>query len=237
MKAIPALDLRGGACVQLIGGSYDAEALRISDPLSVALRWEDAGFTDLHIVDLDAATGRGSNTAVVAAIVRQSRLNCQVGGGLRDESDLKRLADIGAKRMVVGTRALLDTDWLVEMSKLFPGRLVLAADVVERRIVTHGWQRQTETLVTDIVASMTTVALAGILVTAVHREGRMAGPDLELMRDVIDSTALQVQASGGIASQADLEALRAYGVSAAVLGMALYTGALDAPATARRFTQ
>lgn len=237
MKAIPALDLRDGACVQLVGGSYDAEAVRISDPLSVALRWEDAGFTDLHIVDLDAATGRGSNTTVVDTIVRQSRLRCQVGGGLRDEKDLTRLADLGVDRMVVGTRALLDRDWLVEMTTLFPNRVVLAADSMERRVVTHGWQAHTGDLVTDVVASVSSLSLAGILVTAVHREGRMAGPDLELMSDVIASTSLPVQASGGIASQADLDALHTRGVSAAVLGMALYKGALDARVIARRFTQ
>lgn len=235
MLAIPALDLRDGACVQLVGGSYDAEAIRIADPLAVALQWEAAGFQDLHIVDLDAATGRGSNASLVAQIVRESRLRCQVGGGIRDTDAMERVLDLGAQRVVVGTRALEDPAWLSETAARFPGCIVVAADTAERVVVTRGWQSATGTLVTDVVLSLAALPLAAVLVTAVHKEGRLTGPDFDLMRDVVAVSELPIQASGGITTMADLQTLETIGIGAAVLGMALYTRTLDPRTTARSF--
>lgn len=235
MLAIPALDLRGGACVQLIGGSYDAEAIRIADPVAVAHQWCDAGFSNLHIVDLDAATGRGSNAKLIARIVGETPMHCQVGGGIRDTDTISRLLESGAECVVLGTRALEEPEWLEIAAAQFPGRIIVAADTADRQIVTHGWMRTTATTVTDAVRSLAQLPLAAILVTAVHREGRMEGTDLELMRSVVEASRLPVQASGGISTVADLHSLAALGIQSAVLGMALYTRALDARSTATEF--
>ena len=110
MIAIPAIDLRDGCCVQLVGGSFDEERVRIADPVGVAHRWVDAGFTRLHVVDLDAATGRGSNAPVVERLASQPGLETQVGGGLRDSAAIEAVLATGARRVVVGTRALKDPD-------------------------------------------------------------------------------------------------------------------------------
>jgi phosphoribosylformimino-5-aminoimidazole carboxamide ribotide isomerase len=141
MIVIPAVDLREGACVQLVGGEYDAERVRLEDPLAVAQGWARLGFTRLHVVDLDAATGRGSNAELVREIMRDCGMVVQVGGGVRDEERVERLLDDGASAVVVGTRAIEDPDWLAEMAERYPGELIVAADVRDRRVVTRGWAR------------------------------------------------------------------------------------------------
>lgn len=227
MIAIPAVDLRDGACVQLVGGEYANEKVRLPDAVSVARDWTNQGFTRLHIVDLDAATGRGNNNKVVREILRESDVPVQVGGGIRDEDQIERLLDEGAAYVVVGTRAVEDESWLAEMAHRFPNQLIVAADVRERRIVTRGWTKTLNRNVVHFVEELAELPLAGILVTAVHKEGLLQGTDLPLMEDVADASAWPVIASGGVSSFDDLRALEHRGLAAAVLGMALYTGAIE----------
>ncbi|HEY0929799.1 MAG TPA: 1-(5-phosphoribosyl)-5-[(5-phosphoribosylamino)methylideneamino]imidazole-4-carboxamide isomerase [Gemmatimonas sp.] len=235
MIAIPAVDLRGGQCVQLVGGDYEQEQVTLADPLSVARDWVHTGFTRMHIVDLDAATGRGQNHDLIRDLLRESAVPVQVGGGVRDESRIERLIDDGAEWVVVGTRAVEDEDWREEMANRFPGRLIVAADVRERRVVTRGWAETSSIDVIDFVESLRQLPLAGVLVTAVHLEGRMQGTDLPLMEDVAEASPWPVYASGGVTSLEDMRALEHRGLAGAVLGMALYTGVLDARRLAEEF--
>jgi len=235
MIVIPAIDLRDGACVQLVGGEYAQERVRLPDPVAVALDWEAKGFQALHIVDLDAATGRGDNRKVIERLLDRTDLTVQVGGGIRDRDAIAWLIDAGATYVVVGTRALEDEEWLAEVADEFPEQLIVAADVRERQIVTRGWTRTMHMDIDEAMEKLSRLPLAGVLVTAVHKEGLMQGSDLALMEDVVDSTELAVIASGGIATDVDLRLLDDRGVAAAVLGMALYTGALDAAAIAEEF--
>lgn len=235
MIVIPAVDLRGGHCVQLVGGDYADERVRLDDPRGVAREWARIGFSRLHVVDLDAATGRGHNNDVIREILRDAAAPVQVGGGIREESQIDRLIDDGASWVVVGTRAVEDEDWRVEMAARFPGRLIIAADVRERRVVTRGWSETSSIDVVDFVESLRALPLAGILVTAVHKEGLMDGTDLPLMEDVADASECAVFASGGVTTADDIRALEHRGLTGAVLGMALYTGALDARRTAEEF--
>jgi phosphoribosylformimino-5-aminoimidazole carboxamide ribotide isomerase len=236
MIVIPAVDLRAGKCVQLVGGSYENESLRLDNPADVARGWAQQGFERLHLVDLDAATGRGSNAELVREILRDVEASFQVGGGVRESDDVERLLHEGADRVVIGTRALTDKWWLEEAAEAFPGQLVVAADVRGRAIVTHGWSRTGGRDVLSYIDELNDLPLAAVLVTAVHLEGQMQGTDLFLMEDVVESSAHPVIASGGIASTFDLHNLAERGVSAAVVGMALYTGALDARAVAEEFS-
>jgi phosphoribosylformimino-5-aminoimidazole carboxamide ribotide isomerase len=235
MIAIPAVDLREGACVQLVGGSYDRERIRLTDPVSVARAWAQLGFARLHVVDLDAATGRGSNAELVRELIRESEADVQVGGGVRDAETIERLLADGADRVVVGTRALEEPGWLEHVAALWPGQLVVAADVRDRRVVTRGWARTLPRHISDVVEEMNDLPLAALLVTAVHREGQLAGTDLPLMEDVAESSVHPVIASGGVARLADLRSLADAGISGAVIGMALYTGAIDARAVVDEF--
>ncbi len=235
MIVIPAVDIREGACVQLVGGSYDAERIRIPDPAGVARAWTDAGFTRLHVVDLDAATGRGSNERIVRDLIGLHDILVQVGGGVRSEEAIARLLDDGAEYVVVGTRAIEEPDWLNEMATQFPGELIVAADVRERRVVTHGWEKLQRRDVFDVIDELNDSPLAAVLVTAVHMEGQMRGTDLFLMEDVAERSEWPVLASGGVTTMNDLRSLADRGIAGAVIGMALYTGALDAREVAAEF--
>ena len=237
MIAIPAVDLREGACVQLVGGDYANESVRLADPVSVAREWARYGFRRLHVVDLDAATGRGSNRDIVNELLREIPAEVQVGGGVRSTSAVEDLVTSGARAVVVGTRAFEDADWLARLAHAYPNEILVAADVRDRRVVTHGWTRTLPREIVDVTEELSSLPLAGLLVTAVHREGRMQGADLFLMEDVVEAAAFPVYASGGIASMADLRALADRGVSAAIIGMALYTGAIDPWQAAEEFAE
>lgn len=235
MIVTPAVDLRGGKCVQLVGGSYDRQAVEIDDPIKAALGWEGAGFRTLHVVDLDAATGHGENLEVVERILDAVESDVQVGGGIRSTEQVERMLGAGARRVVVGTRAIQDAEWLAEITESYPDRIVVAADIRDRAIVTHGWQGTTEEVMEAAIDRLTSLPIAAILVTAVHREGLMQGPDLPLMRDVLRQSRVPVQASGGIGDVTDLRALAEIGISSTIVGMGLYTGKLDKSAVAQEF--
>ncbi|MCU0633669.1 MAG: 1-(5-phosphoribosyl)-5-[(5-phosphoribosylamino)methylideneamino]imidazole-4-carboxamide isomerase [Gemmatimonadaceae bacterium] len=235
MIAIPAIDLRDGACVQLVGGDYADERVRLDDPVGVAREWVRTGFTRLHVVDLDAATSRGSNAERMRELIANASVPVQVGGGIRTDDAIERWLEAGAAAVVVGTRAVEDMDWLAEMAERWPGSLIVAADVRERRIVTRGWEKTLPLDVLDAVERFNGMPLAGLLVTAVHKEGQMQGTDLSLMEDVAEASVAPVIASGGVTTLGDVRALEHRGVTGAVIGMALYTGALDATALAAQF--
>ncbi|HEY4137275.1 MAG TPA: 1-(5-phosphoribosyl)-5-[(5-phosphoribosylamino)methylideneamino] imidazole-4-carboxamide isomerase, partial [Casimicrobiaceae bacterium] len=197
--------------------------------------WAGYGFPRLHVVDLDAAADRGSNRAIVRDLLADATAAVQVGGGIRSTEAVERLFSDGASRVIVGTRAIDEPDWLREIADLYPGAVVLAADVRERRIVTHGWTNTMPHDVLDFIEELAGYPLGGLLVTAVHKEGLLAGTDLPLMEDVAEASEWPVFASGGIASMPDLRALEDRGLAGAVIGMALYTGALDPRVLAEEF--
>lgn len=235
MIVIPAIDLRDGYCVQLVGGSFDREMVRLEDPVSVARTWIDDGFRHLHVVDLDAAMRTGSNTDTITSILRIGGCEVQVGGGVRDESRIEDLLRGGASRVVVGTRAIEDPDWLADVAVRFPDVIIVAADARERTVVTRGWTRASSRNVTDVVEELNDLPLAGVLVTAVHVEGQLQGPDIRLMEDVVSASDHAVYSSGGIRGMNDLHALADEGVAAVIVGMAIYTGSLDPRAAAEEF--
>jgi len=237
MIVIPAVDLREGACVQLVGGSYEAERVRLDNPVEVAQSWLSYGYRRLHVVDLDAATERGNNGAIVRDILERSAFPVQVGGGVRSVEVIERLLGEGAAAVVVGTRALEDPAWLEEMATTFPGSIIVAADVRERSVVTRGWARTLPRDIISTVEELSTLPLAAVMVTAVHMEGQMKGTDLVLMEDVVESSVLPVLASGGVSGMSELRELRERGVAGAIIGMALYTGALDPRAVAEEFSE
>lgn len=223
--------------MQLAAGSYDQELIRIPDPVGVAVAWRQYGFRHLHVVDLDAVAGRGNNSTEVQSILGTTDVEIQVGGGVRSSAAIQQLLNDGSQRVVIGTRALEDPDWLADMATLFPGSIVVAADVRGRKVLSHGWTRIHPKLVLDIVEELNGLPLAGILVTAVHREEAMNGSDLPLMEDLAEAAEFPVFASGGLGSVGDLRALADRGVAAAIIGVALYSGAMDPWAVAEEFAE
>ncbi len=236
MQVIPAIDLRDGACVQLVGGSYAAERVRIADPLGVAARWSDAGFKRLHVVDLDAAIGRGTNRETVNQLLAANGLRLQCGGGVRDLESIADLLDAGASEVVLGTKAVEDREWLEQAAALYPNRLIVAADARGRNVTTRGWSETLSIDVTTFVTELNQLPLAAILVTAVDLEGQMQGADVDLMRELALLSRVPLQASGGVGTLADLRDLAGAGISATIVGMALYTGALETSAIIEEFS-
>jgi phosphoribosylformimino-5-aminoimidazole carboxamide ribotide isomerase len=233
--AIPAVDLRDGACVQLVGGSFAQEKVRLENPVDVARSWEHYGFHRLHVVDLDAATGRGSNLPIVRSLLFDSGIPIQVGGGVRSGELVEELLEAGASNVIVGTRAIEEPEWIIELSARHPGEIIVACDVRERRVTTRGWAHTLPLDILDVLEDLNSLPLAGLLVTAVHREGQMQGTDLPLMEDVAEASNFPVYASGGITTMQDLRALEHRGLAGVIIGMALYTGALDPVVVAGEF--
>ncbi|MGA9522281.1 MAG: 1-(5-phosphoribosyl)-5-[(5-phosphoribosylamino)methylideneamino] imidazole-4-carboxamide isomerase [Myxococcaceae bacterium] len=237
MRAIPAVDLRQGACVQLVGGRPEDERIRVSDPVVAATRWRDAGFTSLHVVDLDAALGGAPQDDTIGRVVKEGGLPCSVGGGVRDVARIERLFELGAERVVVGTRGIADPAFLADACARWPERIVLAADVRGREVQVRGWTEGTGMTLAVLLERVQALALGGVLVTAVHVEGLMTGPDVSLVREARSQTRVPLIASGGVGSMEDLKRLEDAGADAAVLGMSLYTGAIDPERVAKEFSR
>jgi len=233
--AAPAVDLMGGRCVQLVGGRAEDERISLPDPVAVAERWWSLGFEMLHVVDLDAALGTGSNTDLVGRVARATPALTQVGGGLRDDAAIEAALAAGADRVVVGTRAVDDPDWLERTCTMFPGRVVVAADIRDGVVLRKGWREASLFALTELLARVEGLLLAGILCTDVSREGRMQGIDRAAAERAVKATRHPVWISGGITSLEDLASLKDAGAAGAVLGMALYTGKLDAEEVAARY--
>ena len=237
MIALAAIDLRGGRVVQLVGGRPEEERVSLPDPAAVARRWQEAGFAALHVVDLDGALSSGGPRDGVEEVRRAATVPVQVGGGVRDAEGVERLLASGAARVVVGTRAVEEPGWLEGLAARHPDRLVVAADVRGERVVTRGWTAEVELTAEALLERLDALPLGAVLVTDVGREGGMGGADTERFRRLAAATRHPLQASGGIAAAEDLRELARAGVSGAVLGMALYTGGLDASAVAREFAK
>jgi phosphoribosylformimino-5-aminoimidazole carboxamide ribotide isomerase len=233
--AIPAVDLRDGACVQLVGGSFAQEKVRLENPVQVARSWEHYGFQRLHVVDLDAALGHGSNIGIVRSLLSDCSVPIQVGGGVRSSEFVEELLEAGATSVIVGTRALEDEEWIVSLASRHPGEIIVACDVRERKVTTRGWTQTLPLDILDVVEELNGLPLAGLLVTAVHLEGQLKGTDLPLMEDVAETSNFPVFASGGVTTMDDLRALEHRGLAGVVIGMALYTGALDPVVVAGEF--
>lgn len=226
MIAVPAVDLKGGRCVQLVGGRPEEERVSLPSPVAAARRWWNLGFRHLHLVDLDAALGSGDNRARIAEVIEATDAEVQVGGGIRDDDTAEALLSEGPRRIVVGTRAIDDRAWLESLAGRHPGRVVVAADVRDGVVLRRGWTEGSGLGVEAFVRSLADVPLAGVLCTDVGREGRLEGIDVAAMTRVIGASAHPVWISGGITTLDDLSALARAGAHGAVLGMALYTGAL-----------
>ena len=237
MIAWPAVDLMGGRVVQLVGGRPEEERVSWPDPVAAARHWiDDVGFRALHVIDLDAALGTGSNREAIDAILRAVDVPVQVGGGIRDKDAIDELLEAGAARVIAGTRAVEDRLWLEQIATGHPGRIVVAADAREREVVVHGWTEGAGQSVCHFMRSLDDLPLAGILVTDVSREGRLAGIDTQLFGDVVLCSAHPILAAGGIAVEEDLRRLADAGVAGAVLGMSIYAGDIDAARVAREFS-
>jgi len=230
LTLLPAVDVQGGQAVQLTQGVAGSEKV-FGDPLAAARRWQDAGAEWLHLVDLDAAFGRGSNAEVIAWITAAMTLNVELSGGIRDDASLERALATGCRRVNIGTAALENPAWCEEVIGAFGDRIGIAVDVRGTRLAARGWVREGG----DWAEAVDRLSAAGcrtFVVTDVKSDGMLTGPNLELLRAVCARTDADVIASGGIARLDDLRALRELvplGVRGAIIGTALYVGNFTLP--------
>ncbi len=226
LELLPAVDVADGQAVRLVQGEAGSET-RYGDPLEAALAWQRAGSRWVHLVDLDAAFGRGSNRDLLAKVVDALDVDVELSGGIRDDTSLVAAMATGCRRVNLGTAALESPGWVRDAIASYGDRIAVGLDVRGTTLAGRGWTRDGGELY-DVLARLDADGCARYVVTDVHRDGTLTGPNLQLLRDVCAATDRPVVASGGVASLDDVRALAALvplGVEGAIVGKALYAGA------------
>lgn len=228
MIVFPAMDLLGGQVVRLRHGNRAAATVYSNDPAAVARDWQAQGAEWLHVVDLDRAFGDGGNNlAAIRAIAGAVAIPFQVGGGLRTPEDVAEALELGAARVIVGTRALRDRDWLSGMLAAHGEKIVVAIDARKGQVGVEGWLETTDVRALDFALELARLGVTRVIVTDIDRDGTLAGANLQLAEIIARSTRLAVIASGGAATMDELERLRLMkdaGLEGIVVGRALYDG-------------
>jgi len=237
LELLPAIDVKGGKAVRLVQGELAAES-QYGDPREVALEFLAAGAEWIHLVDLDAAFGIGSNAQLLEEVIKSVDLRVELSGGIRDDESLRRALATGCERVNLGTAALEDPEWTARVIAEFGDRIAVGLDVRGHTLAARGWTREGGDLF-ETLARLDRDGCARYIVTDVAKDGTLTGPNLELLREVCAATTKPVVASGGVSTLADLEAIKsltAIGVEGAIVGKALYAGAFtlqEAIATCR----
>ena len=229
MILYPAIDLKDGQCVRLLRGQMEAATVFGDDPAAQAAAFEAAGAKWLHLVDLNGAfAGRPVNKAAVEAILASVSVPVQLGGGIRDMATAQAWIEAGVARVILGTAAVEDPDFVRAAAVAFPGKVAVGLDARNGKVATRGWAETTDTNAVDLAKAFEDAGVAAIIYTDIERDGAMAGPNVSATQDLARAVSIPVIASGGVSSLADLEALRDTGVIAgAISGRALYDGAID----------
>jgi 1-(5-phosphoribosyl)-5-[(5-phosphoribosylamino)methylideneamino] imidazole-4-carboxamide isomerase/N-(5'phosphoribosyl)anthranilate isomerase len=223
---LPAVDVADGQAVRLVQGEAGSET-NYGDPLSAALAWQDAGAQWVHLVDLDAAFGRGSNRELLAEVVGKLDVKVEMSGGIRDDASLRAALATGCARVNIGTAALENPEWVARAIAEFGDQIAVGLDVRGTTLSARGWTQDGGELF-DVLARLDAEGCARYVVTDVRRDGTLTGPNLQLLRDVCAATDKPVVASGGVSSLDDLRALAGLtpiGVEGAIVGKALYARA------------
>jgi len=229
-ELLPAVDVADGQAVRLVQGEAGSET-SYGDPLEAALQWQRDGAEWIHLVDLDAAFGRGSNRDLLARVVAAVDVKVEMSGGIRDDASLEAALSTGATRVNVGTAALENPDWVRAAIAKHGDRIAVGLDVRGTTLAARGWTQDGGELF-DVMARLDADGCARYVVTDVRRDGTLTGPNLDLLRSVCERTDRPVVASGGVSTLDDLRALaqlRASGVEGAIVGKALYAGAFTLP--------
>jgi phosphoribosylformimino-5-aminoimidazole carboxamide ribotide isomerase len=237
MEVIPAIDLRNGACVQLVGGDITQEKVHIDDPVEQARKFIAGGATWIHVVDLDRAFGTGNNLQTIKRILEVTGARYQVGGGVRFTEDIDDLFLAGAARVVVGTRAVTDDKWFAHVAERYGDRLIAAVDARGDDILIKAWQESSGKKLHEWAARADKLGLGGLLYTDVTKEGRMQGVNAAGVAALHKRVKLPIIASGGVRNLEDLQALWEAGAWGVVVGMAAYTGGLDLTAAYNHFAR
>lgn len=232
MLIIPAIDLKDGACVRLRQGRMEDSTVFSSSPVETAARWVKAGCRRLHLVDLNGAfAGEPVNGEAVKAIARAfPKLPIQIGGGIRTPEIIQAYVDAGVESVIIGTKAVKEPEFVTEMCKLFPGRIIVGIDAKNGLVATDGWAEVTDVKATDLARQFAADGVSAIVYTDIDRDGMMQGVNVEATVAMAQAGSIPVIASGGITNMNDIRNLKAVadkGIMGAITGRAIYEGTLD----------
>jgi len=230
-EVIPAVDLRGGRCVQLVQGIPGTELVSLDDPIAEALKWIDKGAQTLHLIDLDGAIeGERINAQVVERIVDSTNVRVEVGGGIRTSRDVEGLVGAGVDRVIIGTAAVNDPGFVGEMSDLHgKEHIMVSLDAKNGMVTTHGWAKTSHFSPLELGRQLEGMGAGSILFTNIDTEGLLQGVDLKPTLELVEAVNIPVVAAGGITTVDDIRMIKETGAEAAVVGSALYTGRLSLP--------
>lgn len=231
MIVIPAIDLKNGNCVRLEQGEMHRDTVFSDNPAEQALKWQEAGAELLHLVDLDGAfAGEPRNKGAIEAIIKALRIPAQLGGGIRDIATIEVYLSLGLSRVIIGTAAQRNPELVVEACKKFPGKIVVGIDAKNGMVAVQGWAEVTGITAVDLARKFEDCGVSAIIYTDISRDGMMAGPNIEATKALAEAISIPVIASGGVSSLKDIENLMAIeqsGISGAITGKAIYTGAIS----------
>lgn len=223
MIVYPAIDIRGGHAVRLIEGDYDRETVFDADPVDAALRWADAGAEWIHIVDLDGARdGSRRNASVIGRIRDAVDCNLQLGGGIRTIDDIDDVLDLGVDRVVIGSAAVSHPEFVAIAVRRADSVIAVGLDARNGMLATHGWRQQSDISALEAARRFAKKGVDHLIFTDIGRDGRLEGPNVGALREMIDGVPVNVIASGGISSLDDVRAVRDLGAAGVIIGAALY---------------
>lgn len=222
MRVIPAVDIRKGKCVQLVGGDPDTEQ-DYGDPLEAALQWEEKGAERIHVIDLDAAMNEGENLEDILKIVKNSDLDVQVGGGIRSVGKVEKLLNFGVDDVIIGTTAFKSPDVFEGiLESVGGGNVFVALDAKGGKVVVEGWKESTERGVLETAKELEDKGVGGFLFTNVDVEGRLEGLDAKMVENLVQTVDIPVFAAGGVKSIKDIKKAKKAGASGVIVGTAIY---------------
>lgn len=231
MIVIPAIDLKAGNCVRLEQGEMHRDTVFSDNPAEQALKWQEAGAELLHLVDLDGAfAGEPRNKGAIASILKALSIPAQLGGGIRDIATIEAYLSLGLSRVIIGTAAQRNPELVVEACRKFPGKIVVGIDAKNGMVAVQGWAEVTGITAVDLAKTFEDCGVSAIIYTDISRDGMMAGPNIEATKALAEAISIPVIASGGVSSLKDIEnlmAIEASGISGAITGKAIYTGAIN----------
>ncbi len=228
MKIFPAIDLSEGCAVRLLKGDYAQKTVYSDDPVSVAKSFRDAGGEILHVVDLDGAkAGYAAAAEIVAGIAKESGMFVEIGGGIRNPETVKQYLDAGVGRVILGTAALRDRAFLEEMLRLYGDRIAVGVDIKNGNVAVQGWIEDDGVGYREFLDYLENIGVATVICTDVSKDGAMQGTNRALYRELAETYSFKIVASGGVSTLEDVRALAKMNIYGAIVGRALYNGAID----------
>ena len=236
MQIYPAIDLKNGQCVRLRQGKFEDATIYGDDPVERAGMWAEAGATYIHVVDLNGArTGTGINIGAIKNIVENFNIPVQTGGGIRSMRDIEARIDAGGSRVIIGTAAVNNPDLVKEAVKAYGDRIAVGIDASRGMVATDGWEKVSGVSALELCLKMKDFGVKTIVYTDISKDGMMSGPNTDATKELIDSTGINIIASGGVTTMSDLENVSSIGAQGVIIGKALYQGALNLREVIKRF--